>query len=86
MRRLVRGGAEIIAVDPRQADDQWMGRADILVLAHGTKGVEAVRVNATETVVLVERFIAAGLTRLERPKFGGSAARQNCMVTWAWPR
>ncbi len=71
VRRLEREGAEVIAVDARVADDQWMGRAHILVLAHGVKGADAVRVNATETVALVERFIDAGRERLEPPEVWG---------------
>lgn len=71
VKRLDREGCIVLAVDPREDDGSWMAVAELLVLAHGTKGKDAVRVNALESLALVERFKAAGRGRLKPPEVWG---------------
>ncbi len=71
IRRLQKEGARVLVVEPRSDDLGWMSEAEILILGHGTKGSDAVRVNAVEMVELVERFIAAGRDRLVPPEVWG---------------
>lgn len=67
---LEREGAIVTALAHRDfaRADAALAAADILVLAHGSKGRDAMAANCDASVELIERFRAAGQRRLVRPE------------------